>query len=134
MAKVKAHKYGAERTTVDGIVFPSKAEAARYGELKLMATAGAIHSLELQPEFPLEIEGVPIKGDSGKQLRYIGDFSYIDARSGERVIEDVKGHRTEGYRLKKAIMRAMGRPITEVHRARKGRRRGPLKRTASSRS
>ena len=47
-------KYGAIRTTVDGVTFASKAEARRYAELKLLEQAGEIKGLELQPKFDIE--------------------------------------------------------------------------------
>jgi hypothetical protein len=47
------HKYRAISETVDGHKFPSKAEARRYRELKLLQAAGKIRGLELQPVFKL---------------------------------------------------------------------------------
>ena len=44
-------KYGNTKVKVDGITFDSKAEARRYGELKLLERAGEITSMELQPTF-----------------------------------------------------------------------------------
>jgi hypothetical protein len=45
---MKPSKYRAIPTTVDGIRFDSKREAARYGELKLLEKAGHIRGLTLQ--------------------------------------------------------------------------------------
>ncbi len=79
-------KYGAVRTTVDGRPFHSKAEARRYSELLLLGQAGAIRNLELQPRFPLHVNGMLIG-------LYIADFRYQERDAfGERdVVEDVKG-------------------------------------------
>ena len=103
------HKYGAVRTTVDGISFASKAEAKRYGELKLLEKAGQIGGLELQPRFPLEHRGI-------KLTTYIADFSYWTmGQPPQRVIEDVKGMKTAVYRLKKKLVEAhYGITITEI--------------------
>ena len=78
-------KYFAIRTVVDGVSFASKAEARRYGVLKLLAAAGEISDLTLQPVIPLVVNGQTI----GK---YIGDFRYVE--NGEVVIEDVKSKPT----------------------------------------
>lgn len=103
-------KYGAVPTEVDGIRFASKAEAKRYSELKLMERAGEISHLELQPVYPLIVNGVRV----GK---YIGDFRYRDTKSGRLVHEDRKGVRTPLYRLKKRIVEALypGVTITEIN-------------------
>lgn len=107
--KVK-NKYRAQPVTVDGIRFDSKAEARRYSALKLLEKAGEISELELQPVFPLAIDGKPVLIRSqgypnGRQAKYIGDFRYLD-RSGARVTEDVKGVDTPESRLKRAIVEA----------------------------
>lgn len=97
----KGNKYHAKRTTVDGISFASGAEANRYRELKLLAKAGRIRNLELQPVFRYESER------TGKVLfRYIADFSYDRADKGAwpRIVEDVKGLETSTFKLKKKLI------------------------------
>jgi dsDNA-binding SOS-regulon protein len=64
-------KYGAVRTEVDGISFASKKEARRYSELKLLERAGEIADLQLQPRFPLTVNGVRV-------CTYVADFQYRD--------------------------------------------------------
>jgi hypothetical protein len=100
-------KYKSKATTIDGIRFASKAEARRYGELKVMLGAGLISDLELQPSFPVRINGI-------KVFTYKGDFQYRD--QGGTVVEDVKGFKTPVYRLKKKCVEAFypGTVITEV--------------------
>lgn len=96
-------KYGAKKTIVDGIKFDSKREANRYIELKLLERAGEIKNLELQPKFVLQ----PKYRKNGKGIReiaYIADFRYFDNRLDKLVVEDVKGVKTEVYRLKKKIV------------------------------
>lgn len=102
-------KYGAIPTVVDGIRFASRAEAKRYGELKLMEKAGEISNLELQPVYPLTVNGIRV----GK---YVGDFRYIDRRSNRMTLEDTKGVRTPVYALKKRLVEAIypGVEIVEV--------------------
>ncbi len=103
-------KYRNVPTVVDGVTFSSKAEARRYGELKLLQRAGQIAALELQPKFTLTVNGV-------KVCKYIGDFAYIEV-NGSRVVEDVKSPATKAnrvYQLKKKLLRACeGVEIKEV--------------------
>ena len=102
-------KYHAIRTTIDGITFASRKEALRYCQLKMLRDAGEIHNLELQPKFPIFINGV-------KVCTYIADFAYFTAKT--RVIEDVKSKptKTPVYRLKRKLVSACypGLTIIEV--------------------
>ena len=100
-------KYRAIKTELDGHLFDSKAESQRYAELRILEKIGEIQNLELQPVFPIVINGVKI-------CKYIGDFAYFE--KGKRVIEDVKGMRTPVYRLKKKLVEAIfvGTKIIEV--------------------
>ena len=93
-------KYNAKKIMVDGITFDSKKEAKRYTELKLLERAGKITGLELQPEFELQ----PAFDKDGKHYRkitYKADFHYIE--DGQNIVEDVKGYRTDVYKLKKKL-------------------------------
>ena len=100
-------KYRAIKTVVDGITFDSKLEAKRYSELKLLERAGELAGLELQPAFPIDINGIKI-------CTYRGDFAYF--KDNGRVIEDCKGFKTPMYRLKKKLVEASypGVKIQEV--------------------
>ena len=104
-------KYGNVPTEVDGYVFDSKAESARYSELKQMMLAGLIANLELQPKFDLTVQGVKIGS-------YIADFRYRDIEKGVSVVEDVKSEATakkELFRWKKKHVKAQyGIEIKEV--------------------
>ncbi|VVE29414.1 hypothetical protein PEP31012_03589 [Pandoraea eparura] len=55
---------------------------------------------------------VVIQGRKRPARYYVADFVY--QRSSEEVIEDVKGHLTAEYRLKRHLMAAKGLTITEV--------------------
>lgn len=117
LAKPKGVKriIGAVRTVVDGITFDSAREARRWQQLCLMQRAGEISDLERQVSIALEGELGPIMTDSGQQQRvYLADFRYFDRRSKAWVIEDAKGHPTEVFKLKRAILAAMGLEIREV--------------------
>lgn len=94
-------KYHARRTEVDNIWFDSQKEANRYSDLKLLVRAGTIHDLELQPEFPIVVNGQKI-------CVYRADFAY-KGLDGKRTIEDVKSGptKTPVYRLKKRLVEAI---------------------------
>ena len=83
-------KYGNVRTESHGITFDSKAEAKRYGELKLLEKAKLIHTLELQPAFPLHAPS-PAEPEPLLLGHYIADFSYFDLKVQAWIVEDVKG-------------------------------------------
>lgn len=86
-------KYGAVPTLSHGIRFASKAEARRYDELLLLARAGEITKLTLQPRFELHVAGFGGPEYAIKIGDYVGDFAYTE-RDGEEVVEDVKGMRS----------------------------------------
>ena len=63
-AMTKASKYGAKKTTVDGIVFDSKAEAARWVKLEQLQRLGQV--ADLRRQVPIElVPGVKLHGASG---------------------------------------------------------------------
>lgn len=91
-------KYNNIKTTIDGIAFDSKAEAARWQELCLLERAGEIKELERQVEYEL----IP-KQKGERAVKYIADFRYID-HDGKTVVEDTKGVKTPVYILKRKLM------------------------------
>lgn len=94
----------AERT-IDGIVFHSKREAWRYWELKSLQRAGTITDLELQPEYEL-IPAFEYRGKKERAIKYRADFRYKN-RAGETIVEDVKGHKTDVYKIKRKMLLSM---------------------------
>ncbi len=116
-------RYGnVKKPVVDGYKFDSQHEADRYGQLKLLLLSGLIKFLRVHPRYPIKIGGVPVlmrskRYPNGRALKYVGDFSYVDLATDEIIIEDVKmqsGHLTEVYKIKRALMEAMGYRITET--------------------
>ena len=100
-------KYNAQRTEVEGITFDSKKEAARWEELQLMLRAGEITELRRQVAFGLTVNGELVG-------TYKADYVYRD-KQGKRVVEDVKGLRTDVYLLKRRLMLAChGIEVQEV--------------------
>ncbi len=129
----KKGRYGnVQKIEHDGIRFDSKREFLRYMDLKLMERAGEIRDLKVHPKYPITIGGIPIMvalnqhKPWGRHLTYEADFEYWETKGGRygpsgnrvgvMVIEDVKmqsGHRTKVYKLKRALMKAMGHDILE---------------------
>lgn len=97
-------KYGNRKTVIDGIQFPSKLEATRYQQLKLLERAGQITGLELQPRFELIPKQRRADGKAERACEYVADFRYTDVRTGQQVIEDAKGMRTRDYIVKRKLM------------------------------
>lgn len=95
-------KYKAKKVIVDGITFDSKKEARRYQELKLLERAGVIKDLALQPRFLLQ-EKFEYKGKTEEKIEYVADFKYLDTKTRKTIVEDVKGFKTETYKLKRKI-------------------------------
>ena len=95
-----AMKYGNKKTEVDGIKFDSKKEAERYSVLKELEDSGDIDCLELQPEYVV-MEPFRHEGKAIRAIKYIADFRYVD--EGGAVVEDVKGFRTEVYKIKRKL-------------------------------
>ena len=99
-------KYRNKKTEYDGITFDSKKEAARYAELKLLERAGEIKLLERQKKFVL----IPAQRQDGKLIErecaYKADFTYLERQGAEwvAVVEDVKGKRTDTYKIKRKLM------------------------------
>lgn len=113
-----ASKYHNTKTVhADGTKFDSKREMHRYCNLLLMQKAKVITGLELQPRIPIIIKGVAIKyliATGTRQMFYVADFKYFDRERQQWVLEDAKGHATEVYKIKRALVKAMGITIEEV--------------------
>jgi hypothetical protein len=91
-------KYGARKTVcAQAHTHDSGMEASRCNDLTAMEEQGRISRLELQPEFPVWINGK-------KVCTYVADFAWFVADC--RIIEDVKGMRTPVFNLKKKLVEA----------------------------
>lgn len=95
-------KFKNRKTELDGILFDSKKEALRYADLKLLQNVGKITGLERQKVFEL----IPAQKQNGKTIEractYKADFVYWE---NERlVVEDVKGIKTDVYKIKRKLM------------------------------
>jgi hypothetical protein len=94
----RTNKFNARKTEVDGILFDSKAEAERYGTLKLLERAKQVRSVTVKPEFPLKINGVLIG-------HFTPDFGYFEG--GRHFVDDVKGMVTAEASLRMRVFMAL---------------------------
>ncbi len=93
MSKYHNHRYNG---------FDSVKEAKRYSELCLLQRAGKITGLERQVRFeliPAQYEG---KKCVFRAVNYYADFTYY--QDGQFIVEDVKGMKTDVYKLKAKLM------------------------------
>ena len=95
-------KYYSKKVIVDNIKFQSKKEAAYYLKLKLLLKSGAIKNLELQKEFILQ-DKFKLNKKTRRKISYIADFSYVSTSDDKLHIVDVKGFKTDIYKLKKKL-------------------------------
>lgn len=98
------NKYNARKVeTADG-KFDSAAEWERWLALKDMEKNGEIKGLERQVPYVL----IPKQMKDGKVLfretKYVADFKYVDAKTGETVVEDVKGLVLPEFKIKQKLM------------------------------
>lgn len=114
MTRDRRRVRGTEPIVVDGIRFASKREARRWSELRLLERAGQIADLERQVPIVLQGRDGPILTRTGRHMKYVADFRYVDRRNGAVVIEDAKGWATDAFALKRAILAAMGVEVRTV--------------------
>lgn len=94
-------KYGNKKTTVDGIEFDSKREAARWNVLRVLERTGRIRGLQRQVKYDLRVNDVLI-------ATYRADFVYDEYANGAwtQVVEDSKGFPNDRWPMKKKLMKA----------------------------
>lgn len=104
----KPSKYKAVKTGK----YASKAEARRAEELKLLERSGAITGLREQVVYVLA-PSVVVNGRKRPPLRYLADFvyeipdKYNEMLVNQIIVNDVKGRITEGYRIKRHLMKSV---------------------------
>lgn len=123
-------KYHNKKTECNfGHIHDSKSEAIRCDMLHQLQTIGRISELRTQVKYiliPAQREPSREYYKKGKhkgeakpgkviehECAYYADFDYI--RNGEHIVEDVKGVKTEAYKIKKKLMlERHGIHLTEV--------------------
>lgn len=95
----KRSKYNAQKTTYNGVVFDSKAEAKRAQEIDWIIASGEVLRVEYQPRFDIVV-------NEKKIGFYKADFK-VYYSDGRVEIEDVKGMKTPIYKIKKKLVEAL---------------------------
>lgn len=110
--KQQRTKYKNHIVELDGMRFDSKAEYRHWCFLVLRAKAGEIADLRRQVPFELAPAAV-YGGTKHKPMIYVADMTYTEG--GKMVVVDVKGVRTDAYRLKRHLMATVhGIDIKEI--------------------
>lgn len=85
--------------------YASKREALRAATLKALERTGRVRNLREQVRFLLIPEARDANGKViERACHYIADFCYEEAPTWHPVVEDVKGMRTDLYRIKKKLL------------------------------
>lgn len=108
---VSKNKYGNKKTEYKGIIYDSKKEAEYAIELDRRFFASKpsdrVVLVERQVRYPIQIRGAEI-------CSYFADFKVSYADGHEEVV-DVKGVRTDVYKIKKKLVKAVyGITIIEI--------------------
>ena len=107
-------KYNNRKVTYPGLTFDSKKEFEYYLILKDKEKRGLVFNIKRQ--VPLEIQPAftDKTGVKHRAIIYKADFVYTDRLTGKERYIDVKGFRTEVYKLKKKLLAYKGIIIEEV--------------------
>ena len=109
--KAKKSKYGNKKTEYNGILFDSKKEAEYCATLDILKKASKkedrVTSYERQVPFQITL-------NKKKICKYFADFKVLYADGREEIV-DVKGVKTDVYKIKKKLVEAQfGVKIVEV--------------------
>lgn len=91
-------KYGNKKVVIDGYTFDSVFEGQYYVKLKMLKLAGQIKDFKMQVPFPVMINGKHV-------FKYIADF-VVTENDNTAQIHEVKGYKTDVYKLKKKCIEA----------------------------
>ena len=107
-------KYNNRKVTYQGLTFDSKKEFEYYLILKDKEKRGLVFNIKRQ--VPLEIQPAftDKTGVKHRAITYKADFVYTDRLTGTTRYIDVKGFRTEVYKLKKKLLAYKNIIIEEV--------------------
>ena len=95
-------KYHNKKVKYDGYTFDSIREKNYYIKLKLLEKSGKIKELELQKEFELQ-PSFKLNNKTSRKITHRADFTYKTTEDDKLHVVDVKGFRTDVYRLKKKL-------------------------------
>lgn len=96
-------KYRNIKAEFNGEVYDSRKEMRRAAALEMLVRCGRIKGLERQKRFILQDGYITRDGRSIRPISYIADFVYYDNDRRGWVVEDVKGVRTDVYKIKRKM-------------------------------
>lgn len=97
--------------------YDSEKESKRADKLKLLEKNGYIKDLqeqvkfELQPSFKIFSTKPPFKEKTIRAITYTPDFYYYDNEKKKWIAEDVKGFKTEVYKIKAKMLQYIYKDI-----------------------
>lgn len=94
-------KTRAKKCMVDDYIFDSMMEARFYVMLKYEQQKGDVIKIELQPQFTL-LDKFKKLGKAVRAITYRADF-WVTRSDGKQYLYDVKGFKTDVFRLKKKL-------------------------------
>ncbi|MEM7797765.1 MAG: DUF1064 domain-containing protein [Chloroflexota bacterium] len=105
---------GTRRVKYQGQWFDSKHERDQFIILADREKRGEIRGLRRQVAFMLLGKDGPILTPTGRPMEYRADFTFWDVLEARERVLDAKGHPTDTYLIKKAILAAQGVLVEEV--------------------
>lgn len=99
---MQVSKFYSKKVIIDGYKFDSKKESEYYLYLKSELKKGNIYDLELQKEYILQ-ESFKLNKKTRRKITYKADFTFKTTKDDKLHVVDVKGFKTEVYRLKKKL-------------------------------
>lgn len=107
---IKKSKYGNVKCSAYGHDFDSEAEREYYFHLRFRQQRGEIRNLQVHPKWVLS-DSVKVpeektgrKPQTLQQVTYSADFEFDDLTLMRHRVIDVKGFRTEAFKIKKKWM------------------------------
>ena len=97
----KQSKFKNKKIIIDGIKFDSKKEGYYYIYLKELEKSNKISNLQLQVKYELQPK-FKYNNKTYRAITYIADFVYEE--NGKTIVIDVKGFKTDVYKLKKKLL------------------------------
>ena len=95
------NKLGAKKCEIDTVVFDSMMEAKFYIHLLKLKKKGEVIDIALQPKYELQ-EGFYKFGKKVRAITYKADF-LVTTKDKEKHLYDVKGYKTDAFRLKQKL-------------------------------
>jgi len=97
----KKSKYGNKKTNG----YDSKKEAKRAFDLEILSKKRLIKNLQTQVRFELQPSFKDNHGKTERAITYVADFVYLCLETNRLICEDVKGFKTETYKIKKKLFK-----------------------------